>query len=128
MVFGGHSHQTYSSALAGNAAVNGTVIAMTRNAGQEYNRVTLCLDSSRRVRGTTVELVTRANIATLTPNADGAALVKKYKDQLNAKLDVKIGKVNGIFPQGGSPQVQRAGEAAIGNFTADAVDAAGMWV
>ena len=121
MVFGGHSHQTYSSALAGNAAVNGTVIAMTRNAGQEYNRVTLCLDSSRRVRGTTVELVTRANIATLTPNADGAALVKKYKDQLNAKLDVKIGKVNGIFPQGGSPQVQRAGEAAIGNFTADAM-------
>ena len=121
VVFGGHSHQTYSSALAGNAAVNGTVIAMTRNAGQEYNRVTLCLDSSRRVRGTTVELVTRANIATLTPNADGAALVKKYKDQLNAKLDVKIGKVNGIFPQGGSPQVQRAGEAAIGNFTADAM-------
>jgi len=121
VVFGGHSHQTYSSALAGNAAVNGTVIAMTRNAGQEYNRVTLCLDSSRRVRGSTVELVTRANVATLTPNADGTALVKKYKDQLNSKLDVKIGQVNGIFPQGGSPQVQRAGEAALGNFTADAM-------
>lgn len=121
VVFGGHSHQTYSSALAGNAAVNGTVIAMTRNAGQEYNRVTLCLDGSRRVRGSTVELVTTANIATLTPNADGVALVKKYKDQLNTKLDVKIGQVNGIFAQGGSPQVQRAGEAAIGNFTADAM-------
>jgi len=121
VVFGGHSHQTYSSALAGNFAANGTVIAMTRNAGQEYNRVTLCLDSSRRVRGSTVELVTRANVATLTPNADGTALVKKYKDQLNSKLDVKIGQVNGIFPQGGSPQVQRAGEAALGNFTADAM-------
>jgi 5'-nucleotidase len=121
VVFGGHSHQTYSSALAGNNFINGPLIAMTRNAGQEYNRVNVCLDGSRRVRGAMVDVVTRANIATLTPNADGAALVKKYKDQLNAKLDVKIGQVNGIFPQGGTPQVQRAGEAALGNFTTDAM-------
>ena len=121
VVFGGHSHQTYSSALAGNNFINGPLIAMTRNAGQEYNRVNVCLDGSRRVRGAMVDVVTRANIATLTPNADGAALVKKYKDQLNTKLDVKIGQVNGIFPQGGTPQVQRAGEAALGNFTADAM-------
>ena len=121
VVFGGHSHQTYSSALAGNNFINGPLIAMTRNAGQEYNRVNVCLDGSRRVRGAMVDVVTRANIATLTPNADGAALVKKYKDQLNAKLDVKIGQVNGIFPQGGTPQIQRAGEAALGNFTTDAM-------
>ena len=121
VVFGGHSHQTYSSALAGNAAVNGSLIAMTRNAGQEYNRVNVCMDGSGRVRGSSVDVVTRASFATLTPNADGAALVKKYKDQLNAKLDVKIGQVNGVFAQGGTPQVQRAGEAAIGNFTADAM-------
>lgn len=121
VVFGGHSHQTYSSALAGNAAVNGSLIAMTRNAGQEYNRVNVCMDGSGRVRGSSVDVVTRSSFATLTPNADGAALVKKYKDQLNAKLDVKIGQVNGIFAQGGTPQVQRAGEAAIGNFTADAM-------
>jgi 5'-nucleotidase len=121
VVFGGHSHQTYSSALAGNNFINGPLIAMTRNAGQEYNRVNVCLDGSRRVRGAMVDVVTRANIATLTPNADGAALVKKYKDQLNTKLDVKIGQVNGIFPQGGTPQVQRAGEAALGNFTTDAM-------
>ena len=121
VVFGGHSHQTYSSALAGNAAVNGSLIAMTRNAGQEYNRVNICMDGSGRVRGSSVDVVTRSSFATLTPNADGAALVKKYKDQLNAKLDVKIGQVNGIFAQGGTPQVQRAGEAAIGNFTADAM-------
>ena len=121
VIFGGHSHQTYSSANAGNAAVNGPLVAMVRNAGQEYNKVNVCLDGTSRVRGATVDVVTRANIASLTPNADGAALVKKYKDQLNTKLDVKIGQVNGIFAQGGSPQVQRAGEAAIGNFTADAM-------
>ena len=121
VVFGGHSHQTYNSALAGSASVNGALIAMTRNAGQEYNRVNVCIDNSGRVRGSAVDVVTRSSFASLTPNADGAALVKKYKDQLNTKLDVKIGQVNGIFAQGGTPQVQRAGEAAIGNFTADAM-------
>ena len=121
VVFGGHSHQTYSSVLAGDFFRQGSLIAMTRNAGQEYNRVNVCMDGSGRVRGSMVDVVTRSSFATLTPNADGAALVKKYKDQLNAKLDVKIGKVNGIFPQGGTPQVQRAGEAALGNFTADAM-------
>ncbi|MEY3325638.1 MAG: hypothetical protein RL694_525 [Actinomycetota bacterium] len=120
-IFGGHSHQTYNSMLAGNAAVNGALVAMVRNAGQEYNRATVCLDGSGRVRGSSVDVVLRSAFASLTPNADGAALVKKYKDQLNAKLDVKIGSVNGIFAQGGTPQVQRAGEAAIGNFTADAM-------
>ena len=121
VVFGGHSHQTYSSMLAGNYFTAGTMVAMTRNAGQEYNKVNVCMDASGRVRGSMVEVMTRSKFATLTPNADGAALVKKYKDQLNAKLDVKIGQVNGIFPQGGTPQVQRAGEAALGNFTADAM-------
>lgn len=123
VIFGGHSHQTYSSMLSGDFIRQGALVAMTRNAGQEYNRVNVCMDASGRVRGTALEVVTRANIATLTPNADGAALVKKYKDQLNAKLDVKIGSVNGIFPQGGTPQVQRAGEAALGDFTADAMRA-----
>jgi len=121
VVFGGHSHQTYSSALPGNAAVNGALVAMVRNAGQEYNRTIVCLDGSGRVRGSSVDVVLRSTLASLTPNAEGAALVKKYKDQLTSKLDVKIGSVNGIFAQGGSPQVQRAGEAAIGNFTADAM-------
>ena len=121
VIFGGHSHQTYSSVLAGDFFRQGSLIAMTRNAGQEYNRVNVCMDGSGRVRGSMVDVVARSSFATLTPNADGAALVKKYKDQLNSKLDVKIGQVNGIFPQGGTPQVQRAGEAALGNFTADAM-------
>ena len=117
VVFGGDSHLNYSSISA-----NGALVGQTINAGQQYNRVQVCINTtSDRMRGASLELVRRADIATLTPNADVAALVKKYKDQLSSKLDVKIGQVNGIFAQGGSPQVQRAGEAAIGNFTADAL-------
>lgn len=117
VVFGGHSHLAYSSISA-----NGALVGQTINAGQQYNRVQVCINTtSNRMRGASLELVPRSAFATLTPNADAAALVKKYKDQLSSKLDVKIGQVNGIFAQGGSPQVQRAGEAAIGNFTADAL-------
>ena len=117
VVFGGHSHLTYSSVSA-----QGALIGQTTNAGQQYNRVQVCVNtSSNRTRGASLEVVRRADIASLTADATTAALVKSYKDQLSAKLDVKIGQVNGIFAQGGSPQVQRAGEAAIGNFTADAL-------
>jgi 5'-nucleotidase len=117
VVFGGHSHLTYSSVSA-----QGALIGQTTNAGQQYNRVQVCVNtSSNRARGASLEVVRRADIASLTADATAAALVKSYKDQLSSKLDVKIGQVNGIFAQGGSPQVQRAGEAAIGNFTADAL-------
>jgi 2',3'-cyclic-nucleotide 2'-phosphodiesterase (5'-nucleotidase family) len=120
LIFGGHSHLTYSSYQ--NTANKAALVAMVRNAGQEYNRVSVCVNpESGRVVGASLEVVTRAAIASLTPTAAGNDLVKKYKDQLALKFDQKIGQVDGVFAQGGSPQVQRAGEAAIGNYTADAM-------
>jgi 5'-nucleotidase len=54
-----------------------------------------------------------------TPDAPAAEMVKKYKDQLTAKLDVKIGTVSGVFPRGGTPAVERSGETPMGNYIAD---------
>jgi 5'-nucleotidase len=54
-----------------------------------------------------------------TQDATAAAMVKKYKDQLSAKLDVKIGQVSATFPRGGSPAVERSGETPMGNYIAD---------
>ena len=54
-----------------------------------------------------------------TPDAPAAEMVKKYKDQLTAKLDVKIGSVSGVFPRGGTPAVERSGETPMGNYIAD---------
>ena len=67
--------------------------------------------------------VNNADIAKLTPDASAVALVKKYKDQLSSKLDVKIGQVSGIFPRGGSPAVERSGETEMGDYMADLVRA-----
>ena len=121
VIFGGHSHQLYSSVnSAANTRSNPTLVAEVPNAGVSYNRVQVCVNTgSNKVVGSWVENVTTSAISKLTPDADGVALVKKYKDQLVAKLDVKIGQVTAVFPRGGTPAVERSGETPMGNYLAD---------
>ncbi len=125
IIYGGHSHLVYSSVVPGSTVrTPAALVAEVRNAGVEYSRTALCVNTSTgRVLGSAVEYVSKAEAAKLTPDATAAALVKKYKDQLAPKLDVKIGTVSGVFPRGGSPAVERSGETPLGNFTADAIRA-----
>ena len=103
------------------------LLGEVRNAGVEYTRSQVCLRYGKVV-GTSLQHVLKAAAPTIntgvvstvtTPDADGAALVKKYKDQLTGKLDVKIGQVSGVFPRGGSPAVERSGENPMGIYIAD---------
>lgn len=124
IIYGGHSHLVYSTAIPGTVRTPATLVAQVRNAGVEYTRTTLCINTSTgRVKGSAVEYVSKAEAAKLTPDATAAALVKKYKEALAPKLDVKIGTVTGLFPRGGSPAVERSGETPLGNFTTDAIRA-----
>ena len=72
-----------------------------------------------KVLGASIETVKRAALSTVVADATTAALVKKYKDQLTSKLDVKIGSVSGTFPRGGTPAVERSGENPMGIYIAD---------
>jgi 5'-nucleotidase len=81
-----------------------------------------------KVVGQSIEHVLKAAAPTIntgvvstvtTQDVAAAALVKKYKDQLTSKLDVKIGQVSGVFPRGGTPAVERSGETPMGNYIAD---------
>jgi len=123
VVFGGHSHLQYNSISANYRTAPAVTVAQVANSGVAYNQVSVCL-SGDKVIGSAVNVVTAASISKLTPDAATAALVKKYKDQVSAKLDVKIGKVSGIFPRGGTPAVERSGETEMGNYMADLVRAA----
>ena len=123
VVFGGHSHLQYNSITANYRTAPAVTIAQVANSGVAYNQVSVCL-SGEKVIGSSVNVVTAAAISKLTPDAATAALVKKYKDQVSAKLDVKIGQVSGIFPRGGTPAVERSGETEMGNYMADLVRAA----
>ena len=123
VVFGGHSHLQYNTITANNRWSKALTVAQVANSGVAYNQVSVCLGQGK-VLGSNVNVVTAASISKLTPDAAAAALVKKYKDQVSAKLDVKIGQVSGIFPRGGTPAVERSGETEMGDYMADLVRAA----
>jgi 2',3'-cyclic-nucleotide 2'-phosphodiesterase (5'-nucleotidase family) len=126
-IYGGHSHQTFASVIPGSVRVEPVVLGQTRNAGVEYTRTQICMRSGKVV-GHSIQHVLKGAAPTINTgvvstvtaqDATAAAMVKKYKDQLTAKLDVKIGKVSTAFPFGGTPPVQRSGETPIGNYIAD---------
>ena len=126
-VFGGHSHQTFASIIPGSVRNEPIVLGQTRNAGVEYTRTQICIRSGK-VIGQSIEHVLKAASSTIntgvvstvtTQDVAAAAMVKGYKDKLSAKLDVKIGKVSGTFPRGGSPAVERSGETPMGDYIAD---------
>jgi 5'-nucleotidase len=126
-VFGGHSHQTYASVIPGSARVAPVVLGQTRNSGVEYTRTQICIRAGKVV-GQSIQHVLKSASTTIntgvlstvtTQDATAAAMVKAYKDQLTAKLDVKIGKVSAVFPRGGTPAVERSGETPMGNYIAD---------
>ena len=118
LVYGAHSHQTYSSVH------DGKLTAMVRNAGAEYNRTQVCVNTAtNKVIGASNEVITTANAPVSTPDEDVAAMVAGYKSKLQAKMDVKVGQVNMITPIAGTPPVQRSGEHAFGNWSADVVRA-----
>ena len=126
-IYGGHSHQTFASVIKTGASAAPTVLGQVRNAGVEYTRTQICLRNGAVV-GQSIQHVLKAVSATIntsvastvsTADVATAAMVKKYKDQLSSKLDVKIGQVSGVFPRGGSPAVERSGETPMGNYMAD---------
>ena len=127
VIYGGHSHQTFSTLIPSGRSSAPALLGEVRNAGVEYTRSQICMKNGR-VIGSSLQHVLKAASTSIntgvvstvtTPDADGTALVKKYKDQLTGKLDVKIGQVSALFPRGGSPAVERSGENPMGIYIAD---------
>jgi len=126
-VYGGHSHQSFATVIPGTSRVAPVVVGQTRNSGVEYTRTQICMKYGKVV-GQSIEHVLKSASTTIntgvvstvtTQDVAAAAMVKKYKDQLTAKLDIKIGQVSGVFPRGGTPAVERSGETPMGNYIAD---------
>ncbi|MFZ4108687.1 MAG: 5'-nucleotidase C-terminal domain-containing protein [Candidatus Planktophila sp.] len=127
VIYGGHSHQTFSTIIPPTNRSTPVLLGEVRNAGVEYTRAQICINNGKVV-GTSIQNILKAATPTIntgvvstvtTQDATAAALVKKYKDQLSAKLDIKIGSVSGVFPRGGSPAVERSGENPMGIYIAD---------
>ena len=120
VIYGGDSHQSFLSVVPGAQRKDAVLVAQVRNAGVEYTRSQVCINTDTdKVIGSSVENIAKSAVSAVAANADVAALVSKYKVQLNAKLDVKIGSVSAVFPRGGTPAVERAGENPMGIYLAD---------
>lgn len=127
-IYGGHSHQTFGTLIpSSERGAAPILLGQVRNGGVEYTRSQICMKSGKVV-GSSLQHVLKAaapavttGVVSTVTTADvaGAALVKKYKDQLTTKLDVKIGQVSAVFPRGGTPAVERAGENPMGIYIAD---------
>ncbi len=116
-IYGAHSHQQYSSVL------NGVLTAQVINSGVQYTRSQICVDvNTNKVLGSTVEFVKKANVpAAIVPDVTAAEVVTKYKSQITAKFDVKVGTVSAVAARGGSPAIERSGEQPLGSYIADAL-------
>lgn len=115
-IYGGHTHQTYAS------IINGVPVSEVRNSGQEYTRTQLCLDTrTDKVIGSAVDYITKASLEGVAENAAVAQMVASYKAKIGPILNEKIGVVAGLFPRGGTPPVERSGEAALGVLAAEAL-------
>ena len=127
VVFGGHTHIQYASvAPRGLSKPVGTLVGQVVNAGTSYNRVQVCINSAtKKVIGSSLELVTKSDVAKLTPDSTTAALVADYKSKLGAAVDVKIGQVSALFPNGNylgaGLKIQRQKETELGDYLADAM-------
>jgi len=118
LIYGAHTHTVYLGMIAGRP------VTEVPNSAREYSRTTSCLDTqANRVIGSMVDLEDKAEVADVSPDPVAAQIVAKYKALLGARLDGKVGVVDGIFPRGGNPPVERSGETPIGDFAADAVRA-----
>jgi 2',3'-cyclic-nucleotide 2'-phosphodiesterase (5'-nucleotidase family) len=114
-IYGAHSHQEFA------ALVGGLMVGEVRNSGVQYTRTQKCVNLvTKELAGSALEFINKAAV-TAAPDAAVAAMVAAYKDKLTPLLDQKIGTVSAVFPRGGSPAVERAGEAALGNLMADAI-------
>lgn len=109
-----------------NTLVGGLRTVECLSQGQQYARVSMDLDNNtRRPVAINVTLVT----PTKTPEIDMEVaadnvvetMLAPFRASLTMQLDPKVGEVTDVFPRGGTPPVERSGEAAIGNLVADSL-------
>jgi len=121
IVLGGHSHLKYGGIVANK------LVAETPNAGTLYNRIHACVDTAtRKTIGSrvehivpTVKVVAGTALAATGLNQSAIASINEYKANLGTKYNVEIGSIADVAPNGGTPQVQRNYETALGNYVAD---------
>lgn len=115
VIAGDHTDVQYSG------IVNGQLVYENRSKGLTYAKVNLTVDKrTGRVTSKAFSFVTPSTLGVL-PDPAIVDFLAPLRAQLAAAFDAKIGTATDLFPRGGNPRVERSGEAAIGNLTADSM-------
>ena len=113
LVVGDHTDVQYSG------TIDDKLVYENRSKGATYAKATLMLDQQNgKVRTKSVAFVT-PTAAGVTPDPVIVGYLAPLRVQLAAAFDGKVGTAQGRFPRGSN--VERGGEAAIGNLVADSM-------
>lgn len=114
VIFGGHTHEKFSSIVAG------TLVVQTKALGQMYGRSRLCIDTrTGSVLGAAPSNVTAPDTTGIAEDETVASLVSQYAARRDSELSRVIGSVESPQSHGGDPALERSGDFAIGNYVAD---------
>lgn len=131
VVVGDHTNVEYQE------VVNGALVSENKSFGVGYSRTTLTVQKGQgngsgggsgegvgrgkdRVVAKDVRFVTPL-VSGVTPDRAVQARVAELRAEVQKAFDVPVGTASGVLRRGGSPAVERVGEAAIGNVVTDAL-------
>ncbi len=115
VIFGDHTDVQFSG------IINNALVLENRSKGLTYARTKLTVNpKSGRVLDRSVEFVTPLSNA-VTPDPEIVDMLAPFRTALSEVFDGVIGIATDVFPQGGTPRIERIQEVAIGNLIADAI-------
>jgi 5'-nucleotidase len=115
VILGDHTDVQYS------AVINNALVVENKSKGVTYSKIQLTVDPNNgRVLDRSVAFV-NPRTAGITPDPAIQSMLAPFRALLADFLDPPIGIATGFMPRGGSPAVERVGEAAIGNVVTDAL-------
>lgn len=131
VIVGDHTNVQYEG------TINGALVSENASFGLSYSRTTITVQQGQgqgqgagsgkgvgngkdKVIATDVRFVTPL-VSAVTPDPAVQARVDELRREVQAAFDRPIGTASDVLPRGGSPAVERVGEAAIGNVTTDAL-------
>lgn len=117
LIIGDHTDVQYSGYH------NNQLVVENKSKGATYSRTTLTVNTGN---GQVIESENAFIVplsSAVTPDPAIVAMLAPYRIALAAVFDQTIGVATALFPRGGTPAVERSGEAAIGNLLTDAMRA-----
>jgi 5'-nucleotidase len=115
VIIGDHTDVQYQG------IINGALVLENKSKGVTYARINLAVDAAnKKIKSQSATFVVPVASA-VTPDPAIVSMLEHYRTQLSQIFDTPIAVATALFPRGGTPSVERSGEAAIGDLVADSL-------